>query len=145
MRKQIYTTLMILNLFIALAVTSAQAQHPGTVTAKIPFAFTVGEKTLPAGEYTIQFPAATGLRSRLLIRSADSSSALIVLTNAASAKGNVEEPKLVFTRYGDQHFLSQVFAPGLGAGQEVPKPKGAEKLARTHTARQVVLVNGQNK
>lgn len=145
MKKQIYTLFTILNLLVTLALVPAQAQHPGTLVANIPFAFMVGEKTLPAGEYTIKLPAASGMRSRVLIRSVDGESACIALTIPVQAKGNVKEPKLTFVKYGDQHFLFQVFAPGIDVGQEVPESKNAERLAKAQVARQVVSLTGSKK
>jgi hypothetical protein len=55
MKKQAYTMIAMIVLVGALAV-AAQAQTNGRIAliANIPFQFSIGSKSLPAGEYTVQ-------------------------------------------------------------------------------------------
>lgn len=41
-----------------------------------------------------------------------------------------EKAKLVFTRYDDQYFLSQVWSPADNTGLELPKSRSERTLAR---------------
>ncbi|HSE98746.1 MAG TPA: hypothetical protein VLD57_10830, partial [Blastocatellia bacterium] len=60
------------------------------------------------------------LENVLLIQSADKSRAAMILTNSVSGKSMQKTGKLVFHRYGDKYFLSQVWSPGLQVGRTVP-------------------------
>ena len=92
---------------------SAQAQTANSqrVVANIPFGFNVGTKNLPAGKYTITVVNPSSDRKVLQIRSTDGKSTAI--TQTTSVIGNAsEDAKLVFHRYGDQHFLAQAQMAG---------------------------------
>lgn len=131
MKKLIYRTFTILNLFIALAAPATYAESPGAINTDIPFAFTVGETTLPAGKYHIKLPPASGLESRIVIRSADGRLTCIAMALPSEAKRNLKKPEIIFTRVGDQYFLSQVYTTALSIGQKLPLPEAAERLAQT--------------
>ena len=81
------------------------AQEPA-VKANIPFNFTVGEKSMPAGEYTISSPAEHILK----IQSADLRyvEMVICLRGFHESGGN---PQLVFYKYGDYYFLHRISSP----------------------------------
>jgi hypothetical protein len=132
MKKRIYKIFTILNLFIALAALPAYAESPGAIKTDIPFAFTVGETTLPAGKYYIKLPPASGLESRIVISSADGRLTCIALTLPSRAKRNLKKPQIIFTRVGDQYFLSQVYTDAPSIGQKLPLPEAAERLAQTN-------------
>ena len=92
---------------------SAHAQTSGAqrVIANIPFAFTVGKTTLPAGKYTITVLNPTSDRKTLQIRSLNGRASAIVLTTTSSAHAS-DNAKLVFERYGDEYFFSQAQMAG---------------------------------
>lgn len=130
MKKLTYKIFTIMNLVIGLTGMSAYAESPGSMRADIPFAFRIGEMTLPAGKYLIKLPPASGLQSRLVIRSADGRTTCIALTLPGGARGNLTQPELSFTRIGGQYYLSQIFTPALGIGQKLPLPEAADRLAQ---------------
>ena len=105
-----------------LAAHDVRAQEP--VLVNIPFAFTAGQITLPAGEYRVgdapQVPAA------LLIERTDRSASMFVLSNRVEANGPQTQTKLTFRRYGESYFLSQVWVEGHTRGRELP-PSAKEK------------------
>jgi hypothetical protein len=74
------------------------------VEAKIPFAFNVGSKSLPAGDYEVR----KALGNALAIQNSATQQAAIALTMAAPPKEISSEAVLVFHRYGDRCFLSEV-------------------------------------
>jgi hypothetical protein len=87
----------------------------GQSTARVivPFDFSVGNATLPAGEYTVGRIFAEDTTA-LAIRSIDGQRQIIVLDSVAESEKTPSENKLVFRRYGDQYFLSQI---GVGAAR----------------------------
>jgi hypothetical protein len=100
-------------MFVAVVAITAEAQVFGTqrLRARIPFAFNVGNKSLPAGEYTIAVLNPTSDRKVLQIRSTDGRASAIIQTNERNAK-SPEHAKLVFNRYGDRYFFAQAQMAG---------------------------------
>ncbi len=111
-----------LVLFFGLMASVAHAQ---SLKAEIPFEFVVGDKRMPVGEYTVKpfTPQA------VMIQSKDCNSSAIVLSSAVQAKKFQESGKLVFNRYGDQYFLSQIWTPGTFNGRLVPKSRLEREIA----------------
>ena len=122
MKNRVASTLTLAGLFFVLAVATAQAQTPTKVIVSVPFDFTAGKVTLKAGKYSIkQFNG-----SALSIKSADGTKTALIgapLTlGAEAAKGG---ERLVFNRYGNDYFLSQVWL-SVDTGRQV-YPSGREK------------------
>ncbi len=103
MKKQSFLLAGLLVLSSMAATQVARAQQ--AMVADIPFAFTAGNVTLPAGEYRVQ--KLDGNSAVLLIRCSDASAAAMVITSAAQAKELQSQSKLVFNRYDNRYFLSQ--------------------------------------
>jgi len=97
------------------------------IVADIPFAFSVGKMTLPAGEYSVQKMRADS--PFLLVQRTDGSALTTVLSIAAQSNEIQSESKLVFHRYGDRYFLSQVWRAGYGTGRELPESPREKELA----------------
>jgi hypothetical protein len=136
-RAFVTATLFVLSFLVAAQVV--QADEPMLVN--IPFAFVAGNVTLPAGEYRVQKldrnPAV------VLIRCSDTSAAAMVMSNAAQAKETQTQSKLVFNRYGNRYFLSQVWTSGSIRGRQLLKSsreKEISQLARIETKSEVTLV-----
>jgi hypothetical protein len=120
--KKHLITLMAVVFFAALTVTSVHAQGL-TMSVTIPFDFAVGDKTLPAGEYYFQ---RTMDNSRVVtqIRSRDKTLSIYLPQTHPVQDLNVQldsKSKLVFNKYGDQFFLSQVWVLERRIGEELPK------------------------
>ena len=81
------------------------AQEP-SAKANIPFNFTVGEKSMPAGEYTISLTSEHVVK----IQSADK-----LQVDLALASKSYQDPgakgQLVFDKVGDYYFLRQISSP----------------------------------
>ena len=121
---------------ILLAVGSLSAQISNAVKADIPFDFTAGNITMPAGEYQI---ANSGHPGTLLIGSYGSSGEFVG-AHAAQASGRAESTKLVFHRYGDRYFLYQVWVEGEDRGSEVPLTKFEKELSASKERPASVIV-----
>ena len=119
----------------------AQAQEPMVVN--IPFDFVVGGTTLPAGEYSVK--TSGPVRTLLLIDRQDPSASIFMGTNAIIASEPKSESKLVFNRYGDRYFLSQVWSSGNSCGRLLrmsDREKEVAQAAKFETQGQVTLVAG---
>ena len=129
---------LMLNLLLAVAAVSVMAQTPRTKSTVIPFSFNVGEKTLPAGEYTF---ARYRRDSEVvwLVESRDGRDKVLINTNQLRAYETESKAKLVFRRYGDRSFLSQIWTPG-NTGRELRRPKYTNELAKNNVEGQTVVI-----
>ncbi len=121
MKIQALRAFQMLTLLLMLGVTSAHAltMTEDKVVANIPFDFTVGQTTLPAGEYVVRRIASP---AALLVQNKETYEAASVLVNAVEDRSSLGEAKLVFDRHGNEHFLSQVWSGNL-TGREIPNPR----------------------
>lgn len=107
--KRLVNIPLIIIVFAGVLAINVHAQTK--VIASIPFAFSAGKTTLPAGRYTITVLNPTSDRKILQIRSLNGRSSAVVLTNGII--GNVSEnAKLVFERYGDRYVFAQAQLAG---------------------------------
>ena len=139
MKKQSFLMAGVLVLSSMAATQVARAQE--TMVVDIPFAFTAGNATLPAGEYRVQKMDRNS--AVLLVHCWDAKASALVITNAAQAKETQTESKLVFNRYGNRYFLSQVWTAGSIRGRQLPvspREKEMPQLARNETKTEIALV-----
>ena len=100
--------LMLFSLFTSCAIGPAIGQTAQTVRAQIPYEFTVGSKTLPAGTYTLSASAA-------LIQVQPPSGAAVaarIVTRLGGPAEFLQDGALVFDKEGGQRILSEVWMPG---------------------------------
>ena len=127
-------TLKMFTLAAMLAIPTAYAQVSHHVMADIPFAFTVNNQVLPAGEYEVSDGAARGT---VVIQSEDRQHSAILVANAAEATDQALEGKLVFHHYGNRYFLHEIFAPGVVTGRELLPTKVEREMANSHAGSNV--------
>jgi hypothetical protein len=146
MRKQILKAATMFVGIIALAFVSAMAasaQNPRNLVVNIPFDFTVKGKTLPAGDYIIS-RASTADKTGLMMKRKDGESSAIVLTMPVQSRENQRESRLIFSRYGEHYFLSQVWTAGDNLGRELYKTNQERslevELAKNNTKPETVAV-----
>jgi hypothetical protein len=108
------------------------AQEP-SAKANIPFNFTVGEKSMPAGEYTISLTSEHVVK----IQSADK-----LQVDLALASKSYQDPgakgQLVFDKVGDYYFLRQISSPtwssmnlSIASGKVEKRVQTREAMLRT--------------
>ncbi|MCU1266832.1 MAG: hypothetical protein JWM21_3150 [Acidobacteria bacterium] len=130
MKKKVFSAAFTCTLLAVMAAANVYAQMPGTaVRASIPFDFSVRGKILPAGIYQVK-------------RIADGPEGLVISSvngrhehaafetepvEAGTGSGNAE---IVFHRYGDKYFLSEVFAGGDLMGRELIPSREERSLRR---------------
>ena len=121
---------MIVALVVLVVVTAGTALAQSVnvlLKVEIPFSFVVGQKTLSAGEYEIR-PANKVNKDVLWIKKLDSSAAACVITFGPSGKRRQAGPYLLFNRYGDQYFLSQLWTESDQVGRQAPKTAEEKEL-----------------
>jgi hypothetical protein len=119
----VFTTLSLLAMLTA---TSVKAQSNLHLEVNIPFEFSVGTKVLPAGEYTVRYMA----QGTLVIQSGDRHVSQVFNILSTQAGTGRDESSLVFTRYGDQYFLSKIWTAGDNIGHMLRKPHTEKQLIR---------------
>jgi len=136
MKASILCTLATLSLSAAFGPVSLRAQGPIHVT--IPFDFTVGAKSLAAGEYRVDKQAS----HVLAIRSVNGQASMVIMTNAAQPTAPPGKATLTFRKYGDRYFLSQV--SDYAQGWELSKSTVEKELmAKRASPQPVVLLAGE--
>ena len=117
---------------LGLLTATAFAQLSGsTMRAHVPFSFTVQGRVLPAGEYEISRLDEEGSGLQIMNVDHRHQHALIETEPVRGAKHNRGE--LIFHRYGETYFLSEVWGSGLETGRELPT-SSQEKMLRREAA-----------
>jgi hypothetical protein len=131
MKRHLSLTIAIMMLVAVWAITAqSQATSPRLMRAHIPFAFNVGNKELPAGEYIITVLNPSSDQKVLQIRSTDGRVSAIVSTVGTKSK-SPEKSKVVFHCYGDTYFFAQAQVSGESTALAAFKSKAERTEART--------------
>jgi hypothetical protein len=105
----------------AFSIVSAHAQQTvKQYQAKIPFDFSVGQKSYQAGDYVIKISrlSSNGLLLSLEDDNNHKLQSVIVSETDTSSK---DEPKLLFYVQENQRYLSKIFTPEIGLSLGKPK------------------------
>jgi hypothetical protein len=105
----------------ALLIAGAGAKE----TAEIPFDFQVKDRVLPAGTYSVQ-PMANS--TALVIRNVGTGESIMALAPLPQL-GKAGDAHLVFNRYGERYFLSQVWFGYEGAGHGLVQSRAEKEIA----------------
>lgn len=137
MKRQGYIPQMVLSMFVVLAVSMSHAQIGGDVLkVKVPFNFTVGTQTFPAGEYSLK-PL---LPNTMLLRNQAGQVLTSIGTNSVESSEVQKSVKLVFNGYGGQYFLAQIWKAGDNIGRELIKsPVEIEMATKYSPGPQIAL------
>jgi hypothetical protein len=108
--KKIIAHAVSMGLFVF--VLGAAGYSQTILTADVPFAFNVGQKTFPAGAYRVS----TINPSTLSLRSADGSFMISVIGQPTGTAFAKSDPKLRFTVQDGQYVLSEIRPAGAASG-----------------------------
>src|SRR5271157_5146001 len=134
MRKRSFATLGILAL---LAASSAFGQEK--LRVDIPFEFYVANVVLPAGQYDVD-SSGRNIRNLLILDCFACETQAAALTFPAGGGSDVPtEGRLVFNKYGETYFLSQVWTPGNSYGSALSQSKTERELARATPHARITL------
>ena len=132
MKRRFIQICSFIGLLIGLTV-SAQAQGVRQYEASIPFDFNVGNKSFQAGDYAIGLTNPLAMQETLTIRNLKSREAEVFLVTRNQANAFAAASRLIFNRYGDRYFLSEMATPALSA--EFLRAKAETRLARKNPPR----------
>ena len=125
--KRIAAAALILAAGFLTAGTAMAQSH--TVTASIPFAFSLNGRTLPAGHYIIE----SDFNTPDVLRIEDRQDSVYVVAMARhGADESQQNNTLAFHRYGNQYFLTTIRANG-GSMNCHFTPSKEEKWAKAQT------------
>jgi hypothetical protein len=126
MKSMFRTGLAVCGLVVTLIV-AAGAQSPSK--AKIPFDFTVGDKTLKAGEYVIKVAGSGSMPELLAFHDANGKPQVVVNGIRMEAVENNGQSRLLFTKYGDRYFLAQIWLSETESGAGVRQGRLEREVA----------------
>ena len=130
MARQILKGLTMLMMTLALAAASAvvaSGQSTQRLISQVPFDFVVAEKTLRAGECHIGAVNQAG--NAIAIKRVDGGEVLF-LSSPTERSDRQMNAKLVFHRYGNTYFLSQIWMASERIGRELPKTRQERAIER---------------
>lgn len=105
MKKQLMSFVATLGIVLSLAVWGS-ARNSFQLRVTIPFDFNVGKAVLPAGQYQVGRDAALSI---LKISGVDVSGVAVSTIVPGTTSRRPMKAMLIFHRYGDKHFLVQVW------------------------------------
>ena len=108
----------------------AVAQH-ATVLAEIPFAFQDGHRSFPAGKYRIEMVN----EHTLLLRNSSNTQIGLAMTVGELTAQAPRSAKVVFHKYGDQYFLSDVWLADKTLGCQMVMSRAEKELRGTPAKR----------
>jgi hypothetical protein len=125
MKRRVSLMAIMVGSFL-LSAALAQAE----VRFNVPFDFTVGDVSLPAGSYSVGRVGSA--QTHLQLRSYNLSEGAIGQFHFVQLNpGEVSEAsKLVFHRYGNQYFLAQFWTLGSTTGYELRRSKAEREIGR---------------
>lgn len=127
MKIQITKAFTLLSLVAAMAIATS-AQSVRTIKFNIPFDSTIGKKALPAGEYVLRVIDGTANKT-IMLQNNDGTVKVAMANGTPVQQRKVNErAKLIFNRYGDQYFLSQLWEVGSDVGQKFPQSRAEREL-----------------
>ena len=126
----------LLGSILLLMATMASAQ---TIHFTMPFSFVAGNKSLPAGDYTIELNREN---HSVIFRSEDPSgnNAVMLATNSEGG-ANPDKTYAIFQRYGAHYFLASVWREGVG--QTLIPGKLERELASKRSRIEMARVEGR--
>jgi hypothetical protein len=133
MKKRVFRTITMLSFLLVLAAVSVNAQRlsDDSIAVNIPFDFAVGQTKLPAGNYTLRRIVLPSSYDRLVIQSADGrGDSHTGMTRPNRTTEVQKQSNVVFNRYGDQYFLSQVWMAGSDTGRDLFQSRNERNLAK---------------
>jgi hypothetical protein len=129
LKKQAIMALVLSSLLIPLSAIYVYAQGRTLIrNAKIPFDFSVNDKTFPAGVYSVTRVNPEKIMLRL--NSEDGGEAIHILTVPLQANESPKTAKLIFNRYEETYFLSQIWESGETQGHKLLKSRTERSVER---------------
>jgi hypothetical protein len=129
------TRLACLGVLAGLMLAPAYGQVWG-VRARVPFKFTVANKTLPEGEYMF-----SSVHDEIFVQDSQGKRVAMVQTNAVRGRRTVGKTgEVVFECYTGLCFLSQLWTPDQDTGRELLRSRIETEIAKRETGKYFALL-----
>jgi len=135
--KNIRTMIAVSLLFAATTTVFAQMENRTLMKVSIPFTFSVEDHTLPAGQYYVR---SINPDHSIALINADGGQSLVITYTPESASGASRNSRLVFSKYGNDHFLTQVWTKGEAKARNPWVSKQAVALERNGVSAEPVII-----
>ena len=123
---------------LGLVLTAAAYAQTIHLKTNVPFSFIVGRTMFPAGQYEVQ---STGNGDFVLvIRGLSSGPQALVLSNSCESREPSPRTTLIFHRYGQRYFLSEVWMRGNSIGRRTLTSSREIEIAKDSSMEKVVLL-----
>ena len=126
--------ILTLGMIVLLGASDVQAQIPDVTRINVPFAFTVGDQLLPHGDYLIHRMSPHAPNVVRIMSKNGELEASIHVTMPVYENQHPGPGRLVFNKYGNDLFLSQLWLTGLTTGREF-RVSNAEREVAANTPR----------
>jgi hypothetical protein len=137
--KTLKTFVLAMSAVAMLGTTGLYAQTG--VAANVPFNFTVSTVSMPAGDYTLVRTSATSGVIQIQNRETGASVLVSAQSLLSTHTGQGKDPgMIIFHRYGDRYFFSEVWTPYGIRGHAMPS-KLEREIAAGSSEKQVALVS----
>ncbi len=113
----------LLAVVMVLAAPSIEAQT--NLIVNVPFSFSVGQRTMTAGNYAVRSVS----QQIEQIRSMDTGVAQLLIKQQRVQSMKVEHARLVFHKYGNTYFLSQIWDGNSDTGIQLSKSAREKELS----------------
>ena len=130
-------SLITLCLFLAATQIFAQVEQRPLVKVNIPFTFTAGDQTLPAGEYVL---STVQPERTIRIAGVGTAASTIQTVSSSYALRPSQNSRLVFERYGDSYFLKEVWNAGSDQAHLLSRSKREAEMAKSGVTHQFAEV-----
>jgi len=110
----------------------------GDTIVNVPFSFLVANQELPPGRYAVARMAEGVLRI-----SAPNGKGVAVPVHSTEGEGPEGSGKVVFHRYGNTYFLSEVWIPGSDIGKQVFQSKAEKEVQMRQGKSEIAVLRTQ--
>ena len=138
MKNRRFVSLTLWSLFMIGTTLFAQSAHE--LRVNIPFDFNVANRTVEAGQYTLQ-----QLASAMQIRQRDGRVVALVTFTTNPKAESIKEGQMLFHRYGETYFLSEVLMPYSNSANKLIQSKHERELAQGGSKAQEIAVTVRNR
>jgi hypothetical protein len=121
-------------LLVAASISFSQTKE-GDLVANVPFGFIVAQHKLPAGRYNV-----TRLNEFTLRISNGPDHSVLVNTQKSQRPENDVSSKMVFHRYGDTYFLSEIWVGSNSIGRALAPSREEREIAQSTAEREIAVV-----
>ena len=132
MKKIDVKRFVLLGLLLSVSAICVYAQgKPLIHKVEIPFDFSIGDKTLPAGAYSVTRVNQEKIMLRL--RRDDGRETINIITSTVQTNEAPKTGKLVFRRYGKTYFLFQIWESDEVQGHQLQRSRAERSFERDLT------------